>query len=158
MDERYLKALIYTISNINYPSKTYVGSTIDFKKRINKHHSVCKINPNILLYSYINNDWENWIFTIYEHYPCNNKIELKTREGEIIKQIGTLNKNIAGRDYKQYYNDNLDKKKEYDRQRYTINKDNIKQKQRKYYNENKDKIKQYYIEKKLLRVSNEEKA
>lgn len=149
MDERYLKALIYTISNINNPVETYVGSTINFLKRKNKHNSDCKKNSNILIYKKINNDWNNWIFTIYEEYPCNNKTELTKREGQIIKQIGTLNRRIAGRDKKEYYKDNIDKRKQQMREYNKNNKNKLKE----YY-------KQYYINKKSLKEvkKDEEKA
>jgi hypothetical protein len=44
---------------------------------------------------------DNLYIELYEMYKCNTK-ELVKREGEIIRQIGTLNKNIAGRTLKEY--------------------------------------------------------
>jgi hypothetical protein len=48
----------------------------------------------------------NWYIELYETFPCNNRGALLKREGEIIREIGSLNKNIAGRSVKQWYNDN----------------------------------------------------
>jgi hypothetical protein len=70
---------------------------------------------------------------LVENYPCNNREELCKREGEIIRLIGTLNSNIAGRDKMLYYIDNADKIKEqhkiYDEAR-KHNPDRIQQKKR----------------------------
>jgi hypothetical protein len=48
-----------------------------------------------------------------KNFPCENKEQLNKREGEIIREIGTLNKKIAGRTQKEYIEDNKDKIKEY---------------------------------------------
>jgi hypothetical protein len=60
-------------------------------------------------------DFNNWYIELYENFPCDNKEQLNKREGEIIREIATLNKNIAGRTIKEYYEQNkeniLEKKK-----------------------------------------------
>jgi hypothetical protein len=56
---------------------------------------------------------DNFYIELYENFECNNIEELKTREGEIIRQIGTLNKSIAGRTQKEWGQENQDKIKEY---------------------------------------------
>ena len=52
---------------------------------------------------------------LYENFPCDNKEQLNNREGKVIREIATLNKNIAGRTIKEYYEQNkeniLEKKK-----------------------------------------------
>jgi hypothetical protein len=62
---------------------------------------------NMLLYqknwgTYIN----DWYIKLYEDYPLERKEQLNKREGEIIRQIATLNKRIEGRtkdeNYKEY--------------------------------------------------------
>ena len=61
--------------------------------------------------------WSNWYIELYELYPCNSKMELERKEGEIQRQIATINKRVAGRTIKEYCFDNKDKisenKKEY---------------------------------------------
>jgi hypothetical protein len=60
-------------------------------------------------------DFNNWYIELYENFPCDNKEQLNKREGEIIREIATLSKNIAGRTIKEYYEQNkeniLEKKK-----------------------------------------------
>jgi len=46
---------------------------------------------------------------LYERFPCNDRAELCKREGEVIREIGTINKQIAGRTVKEWYVDNRDK-------------------------------------------------
>jgi len=93
-------------------------------------------------YKYVNGDWDNWYIELYEEYPCNNKELLEKREGEISRLIGSINKNIAGRTKKEWYDDNkvniLENKKTY----YNENKVNILEKTKKYRDENRDKIKE----------------
>ena len=106
----YSKGVIYTIRNKNDATKIYVGSTSQpLYKRFHQHKINCKkeSNMNIKLYVEVANDWTNWYIELYENYSCNNKNELCKREGEVIREIGTLNNRIEGRDSKQYYIDNL---------------------------------------------------
>ena len=39
---------------------------------------------------------------LFENFPCENTEQLNKREGEIIREIGSLNKNIAGRTGKEW--------------------------------------------------------
>ena len=41
-------------------------------------------------------DLNDWYITLYEDIECENKEQLLKREGEVIREIGTLNKGIAG--------------------------------------------------------------
>lgn len=159
----YSKGQIYTIRNRNDDKKIYVGSTLQpLHKRFHQH----KINSkkekcmNRLFYVEVNDNWENWYIELYENFPCNNRTELNKKEGEVIRLIGTLNKNIAGRDDEQYRIDNIDKIKQYrienadklkeKAKQYRIdNADNKKEIDKRYYENNAERIKentkQYYI-------------
>ncbi len=70
--------------------------------------------------------WSDFYIELYEKYPCNDKAELCKREGEIIRQIGTLNKCIAGRTKKEYIQDNVDKVKEYQKTYREVNAEKLK--------------------------------
>ncbi len=48
--------------------------------------------------------WDNWYIELYEDFPCERREQLLKREGEIIREIGTLNQLIEGRKYKEYVN------------------------------------------------------
>ena len=149
IDERYKRSMIYTIRNIKDDTMIYVGSSINnLSKRFNNHKVACEAGQSVSLYSYIeNNDWTDWYIELYENCPCNNRKELNRREGEVIREIGTINKCIAGRTIKEYYEDNPEYLKKY----YKDNADKIKEKVKTYYKDNADKIneknKKYYKDK-----------
>ena len=93
----YQKGKIYTIRNKNDSNLIYVGSTCKkyLSDRMGNHRSNSKKNPNSHFYKLIN-DWNDWYIELYENFPCNNKNELTKREGEVIREIGTLNIKNAG--------------------------------------------------------------
>ena len=143
IDPRYTKGKIYTIKCINDNSKIYVGSTIQtLAKRLGKHKEDSKKErcKNIILYKNINNKWDNWFIELYENYSCNNKKQLLKREGEIIREIGNLNKVIAGRTRKEYVKDNQDKFNKYYKKRYEDNKEEFLEKSKERYHKNFDII------------------
>jgi len=109
----YKNGKIYTIRSLK-SSYIYVGSScINLKDRMTKHKSSYKIGKILGMFKNIVTDISDWYIELYELYPCENKKELEKREGEIIKNIGTLNKRVAGRNAKEYYADNRDIKKKY---------------------------------------------
>lgn len=125
----YQNGKIYTIRNQNDPSLIYVGSTSNtLSQRLNSHKQQSKCKYQIPFYQQIE-DWSDWYIELYENYPCNNKEELNKREGEIIRQIGTLNKVIAGRTQKE---------------RYVEDKERINQVQREYREKNRERLREGY--------------
>jgi hypothetical protein len=97
--------------------------------------------------------------------PCNNVNELRAKEGHYIRELGNLNKTIAGRTRHEYRQDNADHPREYNAKYATqyrsTHKEHVQQYQqeysktyreqhkeeeseqhKKYYQENKDVIKQ----------------
>ena len=107
----YQKGKIYTVRNKNDTNLIYVGSTCDvyLSNRMGKHRADSKRLPDNHFYKNIEN-WNDWYIELYENFPCKDKNELTKREGEVIREIGTLNRNNAGHnltpvlkgDYKQY--------------------------------------------------------
>ena len=151
----YQDGKIYTIRNYTDNEMIYVGSTTEtLSRRLAKHRYDCKRGLGISLYSHItNNDWSNWYIELYEYYPCNERAELDRREGEVIREIGTINKRIAGRTkeewceenpeyFKEYNENNADKFKEYQKTYYEDNKDKVKEKVKNYQKNNADIIKE----------------
>ena len=110
----YQKGKIYTIRNKKDTNLIYVGSTCDvyLSNRIGKHRANSKTNPNNHFYKIIE-DWNDWYIELYENYPCNSKNELTKREGEIIREIGTLNMKRAGLNLPPIINGDT---KEYDKE------------------------------------------
>ncbi len=125
----YSKGKIYTIRCKNDPSLIYVGSTIQsLAKRMGGHKDSKKNKikyPNHQLYTKIE-DWKDWYIELYENCPCDNKEELLKREGEIIREIGTLNRSVAGRTKKEWEIDNADKRTKQKKEYHIDNADKLK--------------------------------
>ena len=158
----YSKGKIYTLRCRTDDTLIYVGSTIQsLAVRLGGHkkNSRQERQKNRLIFTTINDDWDNWYIELYELYPCSCKEQLCKREGEVIRLIGTLNNNIAGRtneEYqKEYRDENRDKKKEINKKYRENNADKIKEYQKEYQKENRDKIKEYN---KLYRLENVDKV
>jgi hypothetical protein len=75
------------------------------------------------LYHMVKGDWDNWYIELYENYPCNNKQDLQRREGQVIREIATINKIIAGRTKKEYHQNNRDEILEYQKEYYQNNRE-----------------------------------
>ena len=105
----YSKGKIYTIRCRTDKTLIYVGSTIQpLSVRLGGHkvRSRDVKYQNMLIYKTINNNWNDWYIELYEEYPCENKEQLCRREGEIIREIGTLNVVINGRTREEYFAEN----------------------------------------------------
>ena len=144
----YTNGKIYAIRSFQ-TDDIYIGSTIqplcvrmaehrrDYKQYLNgKYHFVSS-------YKIVQND--DAYIELLENYPCSCKDELNKREGELIRENkNCVNKCIAGRTVKQYYEENKEKRQQY----YQENKDKISAYMQQYRQDNKDKIsackKKYY--------------
>ncbi len=142
----YNKGKIYTIRCRTDETLIYVGSTIQpLSVRIGGHKIKSRDikHQNRLIYKTINNNWDDWYIELYEECPCENKEQLCKREGEVIREIGTLNILVAGRTRQEYREENkkniIEIKKEY----YNNNKEIITTKHKIYYENNKDKLLDY---------------
>jgi len=140
---KYHNGKIYTIRCRDDDSLIYVGSScLPLHKRFYIHKQKMKEEKQQkrLIYIKMNElGMDKFYIELYELYKCDTKEELVKREGEVIRQVGTLNKNIAGRTDKQYYNDNIEKLKQYRED----NKEKIAEQRKKYWKDNKDKITKY---------------
>ena len=135
---KYQNGKVYSIRSRSNVDLVYVGSTIQpLSKRFGEHkHKSNKTSSKQII------DIGDAYIELIENYSCNSKEELCKREGEIMRSIECVNKNIAGRTNKQYYQDNFDKLKERHNQYYQDNFDKIKQINKQYRNDNSYKIKQ----------------
>eukprot|EP00971_Amphidinium_carterae_P097069 1921200-Amphidinium_carterae.1 len=166
----YSKGKVYKILN-NIDDEVYVGSTIEsLSARMAKHRA--STNKDYKLYQHmLNLGSDNFYIELIEDYPCDNVYQLRAKEGEWIRNIGTLNKVISGRNSQQWYSDNketvLSKCKAYreehkdeikiqkqkyrqdnleqirakDRQKYINNKDSIKERVKEWREQHKDYVK-----------------
>lgn len=145
----YSNGKIYSIRFYDNDKLIYIGSTTQtLAVRFGGH----KRDMTCSLYQYIqdnyNGDLKCCYMELLEDYDCSDKNELNKKEGEIIRKYKAdtsytvINKYIAGRDNKQYRQENADRIKEYKKQYREDNSDKIKEFQRQYRKENTDKIKE----------------
>ena len=125
IDERYKRGQIYTIRCRYDDDMIYVGSTINtLAKRMCNHHNT-SVKRATSLYHVVQGDWDNWYIELYEEYPCDNKEQLEQREGQVIREIATINKIIVGRTDKEYYQDNREKRLEQQKEYHLNNRGKI---------------------------------
>ena len=135
---KYQFGKIYKITNTEN-SEVYVGSsTIDLDDRMIKHKNFAKKKPDVSnLYRLMNKiGVDKFNIELIENCPCESQNELEKREGEIIKEIGTLNQQVVGRTDEE----KKELKKEYKKQ----NKDKINKKRNERRKENPEKTKEEY--------------
>ena len=125
----YQNGKIYTIRCRTDDTLIYVGSTTE--KRLSARWGKHKASKRNSMYQYIQNhfhgDWSNWYIELYENYPCENIEELNRREGEIQREIATINKCIAGRTKQEYYYENKDQILEKMKNYQLLNKEQIRE-------------------------------
>ena len=132
----YQKTKIYKIWSPN-SEKVYVGATVQtLAQRMGKHRTPTSNTSS----SKIIIDLGDARIELLEEFPCNNKMESDRKEGEYIRNLNCVNKNIAGRTIKEYRFDNKEKINEETKQ-YNFN---SKERHAKWYLENKERIKNTY--------------
>ena len=132
----YQEGKVYTIRS-HLTEKYYIGSTKQLLcKRMMGHKSnFKKYNENGPYKTYVSSyeilKLGDAYIELLELYPCETKELLKKREGELIRQhrANVVNISIAGRNQKEWGQDN---------------KERVKERRTKYRNENKEKIKKYF--------------
>jgi hypothetical protein len=142
----YKNGKIYTIRSYQ-TDDIYIGSTTQtLTKRLSTHKSDFK-RWKKGTYHYVTSyeliKYSDVYIELLELCPCDTKIELHRREGELIRSMDCINKNVNGRtdkERKEYI-------KEYKKEYYQENKEKIKIQKKEYYQENKDKINEQKKEK-----------
>ncbi len=138
----YSKGKIYKITN-DYNDDIYVGSTCDsLVKRFSSHKQNSKTDfKNNKLFELIKEiGFERFRIQLICNYPCEDKYQLRQKEGEYIRLLGTLNIKIEGRTQKEYFEDNKDKMKKYWKEYREENKNKIYEQRKQYREENNEKI------------------
>ena len=106
----YSKGKIYKLWS---PSTglTYIGSTCQsIAMRLAGHVRSKKCHDSGKSLNYLTSyeilDYNDYRIDLLEEYPCENRMQLNKREGEIILETDCVNKIVAGRTKKQYYEAN----------------------------------------------------
>tara|TARA_R110000822_G_scaffold228426_5_gene360874 strand:- start:611 stop:1132 length:522 start_codon:yes stop_codon:yes gene_type:complete len=152
----YSLAKIYMLwSPQGSSDEIYYGSTCsELRKRKTEH----KCKNNTCVSKQLFEKYEDVRIDLVESCPCTNKEELNKREGEFIRNNVCLNKKIPNRTQKEWYVDNENRVKEYQKEYQQIYRQNNKEKReeyklineqkiaeqtKKYYEANQEKIKEY---------------
>ena len=144
---KYQNGKIYKITDVDY-NKCYIGSTTEsLSQRMARHRREYR--------KYTNNDGnkkyfsrsmllfdeygiENCKIELIEDFPTNNRDELLKREGYYIQNTDCLNRCVAGRTKKEYYDDTREHQLENKKQHKLDNIEKYKEKDRVYHQENRE--------------------
>ena len=141
----YQEGKIYKIYNtIN--DDIYVGSTTrKLCERMGEHRSRVKYRDKHkpLSQSILEHGVENFFIELIEKCPCNDKDELRKREGKYIREMKCVNKCIAGRTKKEWTYDNRFEIRKRVAKWQKENKDKVNASHKKYRDINKEKIKRH---------------
>ena len=99
MENIYQNGKIYAVKN-NITDEVYIGSTVvRLSRRMVQHRSDAKMYPDKMpLTGKINEiGIEHFYIELVEDYPCKNKEHLNKREGELIRELATINKRVEQR-------------------------------------------------------------
>jgi hypothetical protein len=157
----YENGKIYTIRSY-LTDKYYIGSTCNpLYKRLGQHKGdYKKYLKDSDKYSYLTSfeiiKLGDAYIELLETYKCESKEVLNKREGELIREHknNVINKVIAGRNQKEYREDNKEKIAEQKKEYVKENKDKKKEWDKKYNENNKEKIAE---RKKVYNEANKEK-
>ena len=108
----YHNGKIYVLRS-NQTDDVYIGSTTTkLSKRFHQHKQNFKKWKNGK-YHYVTSfelmKYDDCYIELLQGYSCENRMELRKREGEFIRSMDCLNRRIAGRTDKEYYHINKDK-------------------------------------------------
>jgi hypothetical protein len=111
-DNKYQHGKIYKLTS-SETTDIYIGSTIQpLCKRLKQHKHTYKRylkGKYNYVYSYELSKYVDCKIELIKEYPCDNKHELDNEEGIYQKKMKCVNRYIAGRNKKEYYEDNKEK-------------------------------------------------
>ena len=167
-NNKFLNGKIYKLTD-NENTKCYIGSTIvPLSERMGRHKSDFKkfletqkrfgsfdlqgepkksrtgFVSSFIIFSEFGA--ENCKIELLYDYPCESLKELRQKEGEYIKLIDCVNKNVAGQTIKEWCVQNRDRLKEYQKEWCEQNKERVREYQKEYKQQNQDKLKHYQKE------------
>tara|TARA_R110000850_G_scaffold181420_2_gene306755 strand:+ start:3590 stop:4108 length:519 start_codon:yes stop_codon:yes gene_type:complete len=126
----YQLGKIYAIRSYQ-TEKIYIGSTIQtLSKRISEHRIryKCWDEKNYKRYesAFEICKFDDHYIELLENCPVKSRAELCRRQGQLIREKDCVNKTIAGRTKKEYYQDNNEKAKDKSKQYRENNKDKFR--------------------------------
>ena len=148
---KYQKGKIYKIVDVGY-NKCYIGSTCEelsqrMARHRNQYKNYLKETQKFISSFYLFKEFgvENCKVELVEVFPCENSMELRSREGHFIRTTECVNKYIAGRTVMEYEEENKEWRRECGKQskkkQYKERPEHFKEKARKYYENHKEEVK-----------------
>ena len=140
---KYKNSKIYKIVDIGY-NKCYIGSTIQaLSSRMSKHRASYLSNTKDCYSCHLFDEFglENCKIELIELYPCENKEQLKQREGYHIQATECVNKRVEGRTRKEIQDTYNTTHKHIRHRYYEQNKETLLESHKQYYQENKEHYK-----------------
>ena len=136
----YSLGKIYKITAKNADEgDVYIGSTIQpLECRLSQHKHIDNCSTSKLLINKYGKD--NIYIELVKKFPCENRQQLEKEEGRYILEITCVNRCIAGRTRKEYYQEHKEEKKEYDIKYREDNNDRIKYNKKIYYDLHQEQI------------------
>ena len=142
----YKQGQIYKLWSPDNLEMVYVGSTCQpLYQRLSQHKRGWKDWKTGKRYYASCDMFENCQevkIELVELCPCNSKIELHRTEGKYIREMDCINKVVAGRTMKEYYQDTKEQREQYRQQYYEQNKQKVLQQTKGYRRKNKEVIAQ----------------
>jgi hypothetical protein len=139
----YQNGKIYCIRN-TIDDDIYVGSTTQpLCKRMVHHRSKMKMGSSYKLHLKMADvGLDKFYIELIENCPCENKEELRKREGFFIREMGTLNSYIAGRTTKDWFIENQESALNYRTIYFETHKNTLCKKQHEYRESHKEQLKE----------------
>ena len=143
----YTNSKVYKIWSTQ-GDKIYVGSTTKqyLSQRMDKHRvdykrwKEDKFNRITSFELFDEYGLENCFIELLEAKEFRSRDELRQLEGKYIRELECVNKKVAGRTKKEYYEDNKEEISEHKKQYSKDNKEKISKQQKETYERTKDKI------------------
>ena len=140
-----MRGKVYSIRS-HQTDAVYIGATVSLlSKRLAGHKqgfTRWKNGKQNYTSSYEILRYDDAYIELVETVRCNNKMELSRRAGGIIRSTeNCVNKRVAGRTKKEYYQENKDQILKYNKEYRLDNTEQIKQQKKEYYQDNKEQIK-----------------
>ena len=146
MPTNYQNAKIYSIRSRSRPDLVYIGSTTQgLAKRFGGHNYLFRNNRLKCTSKKVIEIGDAFV-ELVETYACPNRNELERREGEIIRSMDCVNKQIPGRTKQEWLIDNKERNDEWHKQYRDDNKVKIKQWRENNKERTKQQRKQHYLD------------
>ena len=140
---KYSNGKIYKIWN-DANNEVYIGSTFQpLCKRMANHrtHATCESKYKTKLYTMMRTlGFDLFHIELLESFPCNDKEELRKREGELIREFGTLNGRVENRTQQEYRVDKKERINAIQRIYAQENRERLSEYKKNWYEQNKEAV------------------